>query len=859
MRKRKIVQLAAAGTIALSTVAAANPAQGAVITKAEQAVKTAEAKVKALAPFYSSKKLETSPGFLKAYNDAKKSLAAAKSAVQSMPRSSSKTQMLNRIQYSEQTNTKAAHYIDAVKLGKQLSDMQSDYSRYFSMEVTEDSRMSFSKLNELRKAFERKIGKVSGSEVRNAFNGKFTLPAKISIEMTEYEMTQYDIQKKLQSAIDAKNEKEAEALLALLKRVEERGAKQKADLVKLFPGNQFLKESIQIIEKNMKEALQEIKEKFEDALEQIKPKPETPEKPGKAITLSLMHSNDTHANVENAPKRAAAVKEFRNEHPNALLLDAGDVFSGTLYFNEYLGQADLEFMNLMKYDAMTFGNHEFDLGTEPLAKFVEKASFPFVSANVDLSKDANLKGMFHDSVTADAKKGQIYNGIIKEIDGEKVGIFGLTTAETVSISSPGKDVAFENYINEAKTQVAELKKQGVNKIIALTHIGFQDGGGDNDVTLAKEVEGIDIIVGGHSHNKIDAPYVDTTGEEMTVITQANEYSKFLGTLNVTFDAKGKIESHNGKLLDLFAYEDKNVNKKADADEYKYQDDAEALQILNEKYKPSVVEKQKTVVGQTDVQLIGGNPAARTGETNLGDLITDGMLKKAQSVNPDTLIALQNGGGVRTTLDAGDITLSQVLTVLPFGNTLGIMELKGSEIKAALEHSVSIYPTVNGAFLQASGIKYVFNAAQPAGSRVTTIEVKQKDGSFNAIEMDKNYFVATNVFTAKGGDGYTMFAKAYEEGRVSEPGFTDWEIFSDYLKAKPVITAYPDARIIQSVIASEFNGTEAKPQVFPGNVMVEAADLAELKYANISGNLIIKGGTEIAAESVNVAGETIFID
>ncbi|MGB3100585.1 MAG: metallophosphoesterase, partial [Psychrobacillus psychrotolerans] len=168
------------------------------------------------------------------------------------------------------------------------------------------------------------------------------------------------------------------------------------------------------------------------------------------FTLSLMHVNDTHARTTQAPKRLTAIKEVRAQKPSTLLIDAGDVFSGTLYFNEFKGQADLELMKLMDYDLMTFGNHEFDLGNDTeghkaLKEFIEKSNFPFVSANVDFSKDTNLKGLFNVKVSADPKDGQIYSGIIKEVDGQKIGLFGLTTAETATISSP-KDVTFTDYI-----------------------------------------------------------------------------------------------------------------------------------------------------------------------------------------------------------------------------------------------------------------------------------------------------------------------------------------------------------------------------------------------------------------------------
>ncbi len=332
-----------------------------------------------------------------------------------------------------------------------------------------------------------------------------------------------------------------------------------------------------------------------------------------------------------------------------------------------------------------------------------------------------------------------------------------------------------------------LKKQGVDKIIALTHIGYNDGGGDNDLELANQVEGIDVIVGGHSHSQLDKPVVVEKYKEPTVIVQANEYSKFLGELDVSFDKKGKVIAYEGELISVDA-------KNADGS-YIFADDPVAAQILA-KYKPIVDAKKNQVVGSTTVDLIGGNPAARTGETNLGNLIADGMLAKAKTINPNTVIALQNGGGVRTTLKAGPITLADVMTVLPFSNALAIMEIRGSELKTALEHSVKDAPAASGGFLQVAGMRFTYDSSKPVGQRVQTVEVLQ-NGEYTALSDTETYYAATNIFTAKGGDGYSVFADIYADGRVSEPGFVDWEIFSDYIQSFPDQTVAPgvEGRII----------------------------------------------------------------
>jgi 2',3'-cyclic-nucleotide 2'-phosphodiesterase (5'-nucleotidase family) len=579
-----------------------------------------------------------------------------------------------------------------------------------------------------------------------------------------------------------------------------------------------------------------------------------------------MHTNDTHANLDNAAKRATAIKEVRAAKQNTLLVDAGDVFSGTLYFNEFQGEADLKLMNLMDYDFMTFGNHEFDLGSsneghQALADFVKDAKFAFVSSNVDFSEDNKFTGLFHtQEVEKNALDGNIYNSVIKTINGQEVGIIGLTTAETIDISSPGS-VEFQNYLAESQKAVNALKAQGVNKIIALTHIGYDDNPQyDNDLELAKAVEGIDVIVGGHSHTFLGTdstkaetyqPVIDRTGAEPTVIVTAYQYSTFLGTLDVQFDQNGKVISHAGKLVDL-----------------KTKTDDVAAAALLKPYADQVTTIKTQSSGANAVaplvQNVGGEAVTRKYETNLGNLITDGMLAKAKGFNPNTVIALQNGGGIRANINAGDITIGEILTTLPFGNTLATMNLKGSEIKAALEHSVRVAPTLNGGFLQVSGLKFTYDSSKAALSRVVSVEVQGVNGTWTALNDTTDYVVATNAFTAKGGDGFTMFGKAYAEGRVTDLGLADWEVFRDYAKSLVNVNPQVEGRIIDvknvTVAAPDFSGTTEAPKVYNNSVYVDATGVTQLKNVYINGNLTVKGSIDqLDLNTITVTGETIFVD
>lgn len=498
--------------------------------------------------------------------------------------------------------------------------------------------------------------------------------------------------------------------------------------------------------------------------------------------LSLMHTNDTHANLDKVAKRTTAINEVRANKPNSLLIDAGDVMSGTLYFNEFQGMADLEFMNAIGYDVMTFGNHEFDLGSTPeghkaLSEFVKGAKFPLVSANVDFSKETLFNGIYHDGIITDKPEdGNIYSGIIKEVDGEKVGIFGLTTMDTPNISSPGK-IEFNNYLEKAEEAVAALENAGVDKIIAVSHLGYDDNPlFDNDLELAKLVEGIDIIVGGHTHTKLEKPVLITEGKdgemkEPTIIVQAYQYNDFLGTIDVEFDEDGVIVGYAGELISI-------ADKKEDAE----------TAVILKGYSEKIDELKNTETGANAVNALlnprlsdgDGKVSVRNSETALGNLISDGMLDKAKEFNDKTVIAFNNGGGIRAAIDQGPITLGDILTTMPFGNTLAVMNLKGSELVAALEHSVSQAPNESGGFLHVSGMKFSYDSSKEAGKRVVSVDVKGADGEYTALDETKEYVVATSAFTAIGGDGFTMLATVYKEGRVNDLGVPDWVTFRDYL-------------------------------------------------------------------------------
>ncbi|MFU0790737.1 MAG: 5'-nucleotidase C-terminal domain-containing protein [Virgibacillus proomii] len=495
--------------------------------------------------------------------------------------------------------------------------------------------------------------------------------------------------------------------------------------------------------------------------------------------LTVMHMNDTHAHLENMPNMYTAIKEIREEEGSSLLLHGGDVFSGTLYFNEYKGQADLALMNLMGFDAMVYGNHEFDLGSQEgnhqsLAAFVKGANFPLLGTNIDFSKDTHMKNLVHATPAVEnATGGKTYHSIVKNIDGEKVGIFGLTTEDTAAISSP-MNVQFKNYLQSAKEAVKQLKDAGINKIIAVTHLGYNSNPAvGNDLKLA-EVNGIDVIVGGHSHTALQQPVIvtkDNNGNDKdpTVIVQAGQYAENLGRLDVVFDEEGVLQKHHGKLIPV---KEKQADSKI----------SEALKPYSDKIE-SIRNEPSGAIALKDIsnprQEKPGDDSVRANETELGNLVTDAMLAKAKEKFPETVIALQNGGGIRAPIDKGEITVGEIIEVLPFGNDPVVASVTGSELKEILEHSVHLTPAENGGFLHVSGMKFMYDSSKKAGNRVLNMEVK-KDDTYVPINMEEKYIITTNQFTAQGGDGFDTFAKIYADGRVKNIGEIDWQQLRDYM-------------------------------------------------------------------------------
>lgn len=510
--------------------------------------------------------------------------------------------------------------------------------------------------------------------------------------------------------------------------------------------------------------------------------------------LDILHINDLHSRIEAINKSDAtcsqkeadakecfggiarvksAIDGFRkdNASANIIVLDAGDQFQGSLYYSTFKSAPVAEFMNGIGFDAMAIGNHEFDDGPEELNKFIEALKFPIISGNTIAKKGSLLDGKY---------KGYV----IKEIGGQKVGVVSVLATDSGETSSPGPDISFEDEITYLKAAVKDLEGQGVNKIIALTHVGY-----NKDKEIAAAVDGIDVVVGGHSHtylsstdNKSSGPYPtlvkNPSGVEIPVVT-AYAYSKYLGELKVTFDDNGVVKSTSGapKLLDASVTPD------------------EAYAARVKELGAPLEDLKKKVVGASEGLIDGDRKNCRAKECTMGNLVADASLARVK--DQGITIAIVNGGGLRASIDQGDITMGEVLTVLPFQNTVATFQIKGSDLKAALENGVSQWEDGAGRFVQVGGMKYSFDRSKPVGSRVGEVMVKEGD-NFVALDPAKTYGVVTNNYVRGGGDGFKMFAtnaiNPYDFGPNLE------QTVADYLTANNPYKPYTDGRITDTTPA-----------------------------------------------------------
>ncbi|GAA6231676.1 5'-nucleotidase-like [Lates japonicus] len=537
-----------------------------------------------------------------------------------------------------------------------------------------------------------------------------------------------------------------------------------------------------------------------------------------AWDLVLLHTNDVHARVEETTRhsgkcvnssqcfagvarRSTAIKRIRSSESNVLLLDAGDQFQGTVWFNYYKGAEAAHFMNKLRYDAMAFGNHEFDNGVEGLMKpFMEEIKCPVLSANI--KPDQTLAPTFGKSYLP-------YK--ILTVGDQKVGVVGYTSQETPALSRPGPHLRFEDEVSSLQPHVDKLQTLGVNKIIALGHSGFTV-----DQQIAKKVRGVDVVIGGHTNtflytgtrpsSEVPAgPYpfmVKSDDGRQVPVVQAFAFGKYLGYLKVTFDNAGNVVKSTGNPILLNSSIPQDPEVLADVEEW----------------KKNLANYSAQVVGKTLVFLNGETEECRFRECNLGNLICDAMIanniRSSDGVQWNHVSAcIFNGGGIRASIDEhtrnGSITMEDLISVLPFGGTFDLVQLKGSTLRKAFEHSVRRYGQGTGEFLQVSGFHVEFDLSKPSGHRVKSLNIlctKCRVPRYEPVQDEAVYKVVMPSYMVTGGDGFSMIKN---ETVKHNSGDLDISVVSNYIAQRKKVYPSVEGRIKIYNSASGLRGQTAQ--------------------------------------------------
>lgn len=483
------------------------------------------------------------------------------------------------------------------------------------------------------------------------------------------------------------------------------------------------------------------------------------EKPLDGKTV-ILHSNDVHGAIDLYAAMAALKADYEAQGAEVILADAGDYSQGTVYVSVNKGADAVTMMNATGYDVVTLGNHEFDYGYAQLVENMKAAKFQVLCADV---------------LGADGKTIYDANTIIEK-GGVKIGFFGLETPEAQTKANPkliqglkflagadGKEL-----YNCAAAQVADLKAKGADLVVCLAHLGVDESSEPyTSYDLAKNVQGIDFIIDGHSHT------VMTAGPNGEAIQSTGTAFANIGVITID-NATKKIV---GNELKAIWHTEKNADgKSVTVVDYKTRDEkvAAAAKTIIDPIDKAYGEKfAVSEVALNGAKAPNGN---RDSETNLGDLITDAMLWKVLAdaeitVPEENVVAITNGGGIRASIGVGDVTKKDINTVLPFGNTLAVVYVKGSELLEALEASTYCTPESIGGFPQVAGMQFTVatyetydkndesypNSTYYGPKTINRVTI----GSINGKDFDPEatYAVITNNFVAGGGDTYYAFAAA----------------------------------------------------------------------------------------------------
>jgi len=569
------------------------------------------------------------------------------------------------------------------------------------------------------------------------------------------------------------------------------------------------------------------------------------------LEINIAHINDHHSNLEGIPgfelrvdgvptrveaggfPRLTALFKANAGLPNLLKIHAGDAMTGTLYHTIYKGEADAALMNTVCFDAFELGNHEFDEGDAGLRKFLDHlragpCQTPVLAANVEPAIGTPLAPV--------APRDYLQPYILKKFGDVTVGIIGIEVrGKTVVSSRPLPSTRIADETATAQRYIDELKARGIRHIVLVTHQGYE-----NDKAMAAKLTDVDVIIGADSHTLLGdfsgvglsaaGPYptvVHNRDGNPVCIGQAWEYTKAFGLMNIRFNAQGNIESCTGRAAlvigDAFAQKN-GAGSFAPVDEAARRtlldrlaaqpavrvvtpDPAAQAELAQFSGRLEQMKQQKIGIASEALCLarVPGEATNRSGgiagceRANTlarGSDIAQAVAEAYRQASKLADIALQNGGGIRTALPKGEVTINTAHTVLPFSNVLIEMQLSGRQIVEALEDAVANHldhKSSDGSHPYAAGLRWDLDMSKARGSRFSNLEARDRaSGEWRPLDLERIYTVVTSDYLAEGGDGYTTLAAVHKQGRSVNTYLLYTQTFIDYLQGKGTITRPPAA-------------------------------------------------------------------
>lgn len=554
-----------------------------------------------------------------------------------------------------------------------------------------------------------------------------------------------------------------------------------------------------------------------------------PKKPkDNTFELTLLHIADHHSTLAEQqqtlswgeqqwqveaggfPRVGTQIDTLRATNENVLTLHAGDALTGGLYFTLFGSEPDARMMNAVCFDAFTIGNHEFDTGDAGLAEFLKQLGTeqcPTVKLAANIKPEVGVSPLTPESQWQSFKPYTLF-----ERGGETIALIGFVVAErTKKSSKPDAGTEFLNELETAKKYIAEVQQQGVEKIVLLTHVQYQ-----NDLKWVQQLPGVDVVIGGDSHSLLGdfsefgmeskGPYpteVTNADGDPVCVGHAYKYSLVVGELQATFEGD-KIQ-HCGGRPHYLVGEDIQVqdgmvttydpirSALKNSGVFSVVTPDPELQRMLEPYEEKAERFANEVVAQVprricnqEIQQPRREGCSDSMSSDLHRVIAQAFLHAV----PDADFALQNGAGVRGDIQAGDFTVGDAYQVLPYANTLVKLKLSGSEFKQAIEEALAYAVGKNGsmgAYPYGAGIRYSVDLSQEKGNRVSAVKVWDKGSkSWQPMTARATYILVTNSYIAGGQDGYHTFYRVSERGRSRDTGIDYAQSLADYARAQHVL-------------------------------------------------------------------------